>query len=68
MKELIEQLARENPVVHNCLTMHRYDRCTYEESLIQMVVALAAVNKDQQETLVRIASRMPYSFTTESLK
>ena len=67
-KEMIETLARENVIVHNCYTIYRYERCTFEEALIQMVVALAAVNKDQQETLVKIASRAPYTIVMDNLK
>ena len=55
-KDFIEELSRTDPIIHGHMRLYSLGRCTYTEALEQMVVCLHSVNKDQQDSLVKMMS------------
>lgn len=55
----IQQLSRENPVIHRALYLVRCEQLTYEQALECAVIELAAQSEVAQKILVEAALRQP---------
>ena len=50
--EKLYELANHDPIVHKCLTHYRRGDCSFEDALIEAVLALAQLQKETQEQLI----------------
>ncbi|MEA2174097.1 MAG: hypothetical protein QOD00_1689 [Blastocatellia bacterium] len=62
LKEAIERLGLDNPIVRNALTL-RSERITWEQAIMLAVYYLAHENKIQFEELVKLSTRLPLDFS-----
>jgi hypothetical protein len=59
--ERILRLAQDSPIVYHYMTHIQRGNLSYEQALVECVLALAKVNQSQFNMLVKEAQSKPYS-------